>query len=114
MIGWIILGVWVLGALLTFRPVARGLIHDIAGPYDFDWEVVISGSLMALLVCAFAWPCAVSYFALRRMALNDPERAARILAGESRDAKVRRLERERAEREQRIRDLERELGIEDS
>lgn len=104
--------VWAIGALLTWRPLARAMAYgrweDPDGP---GWDDMALGMVFAACLCAVGWPVVAAFFGAHRAFKGDRARAAAVILGESRDQKMRRLKREALEREQRIRDLERELEI---
>lgn len=112
MTGWIIAGVWTVGTLGAFRPLTRAMFGmDDDEFWHDEWMLVFMVPLAGLLMAALIWPLALAFFTLR-MALNDnPETVARVIMGEGRAAKVKRLEREKMEHEAHIRRLEAELGI---
>jgi hypothetical protein len=74
----------------------------ITGVFIVGWLAVFGAWLGPLLICGEAWA--------RRTSMT-PEGVGRVIAGESREQKMRRREREVSARERHIARLERDLGV---
>lgn len=109
MTGWIILAVYLAGYLLAWRPCAR-FVTDESAMGRVEWIDLLAGALFGSFL-ALLWPVLAVFHTLRRGFSDSPEAARRALYGESRRAKVERLEREEEERKAYVARLERELGI---
>lgn len=100
---------------LTFRAFVendRGWDYHEQRPEALQVEDVVFGVILATLAFYVMGPSIVVHRAFRAATrTTDWDRAAALLGGESREQKQRRRERELAEREARIREAERELGI---
>lgn len=104
---------YVLGGLVTFRFATRAVIDEVRSDYlRLGWDDVVMGSLLGL-IGGMLWPVVLPFVIFTKLAAS-PEHGARILAGESPAKKATRMEREQREREQYIRQLERECGIAES
>jgi hypothetical protein len=79
-------------------------------PEFFGWDDVFLAAIIASACCP-VWIAWAAILVLRQHIGLSAYRFALIVGGETPKEKTRRRERELYEREQRIRDLERELGI---
>jgi hypothetical protein len=103
---------WAVLSLAGFRHVFRDLIGN---PGNADWADLVLIGFAALLIAAIFGPFVVLGLLARRAADARglrPEDVARAIGGEGRADKIARLEQEAKERQRRIADLERDLGIE--
>lgn len=109
----ILLAIYIITYIISLRPIFRFFMADIGVP-DTAGELFID--LLLTAIYALGAPCFIVWRGFE-WALSggsrDPEVIARKLAGESRQEKVKRLELERAKREEYINSLERELEIGD-
>lgn len=102
--------VYAIGYLVALRPIFRWAINDVRwGDQELDWGDVFEAGVMTIGAC-WGWPVIGVCLVIRRSV--DPDAFVRRVGGESKEAKARRLEKERRERERYIADLERQLGIE--
>lgn len=113
-IGWSVpLALWFWR--LTFRVIVedgRGWDYREKRPAALGAEDIVFSAVFATLVFTVFGPCIVVHRAFQAATrTTDWDRAAALLGGESREQKQRRRERDLAEREARIREAERELGI---
>lgn len=108
----IILVVWVIGSLWHVRFVAREILKDFGRP---DWfDVTAMGGVGVFT--SWLWPCTLLFSLLQPLAFrfakaHSAEEFAAVMFGEARNAKLKRRENEVSERERRIAQLEREVGI---
>lgn len=114
MIGTIATVIYAMGGIWGFRHTLRGFVAYNEREYPrlgFDTTDLIFGVFFALIGGA-VWPLvAVRAGLLRTMPGHDPKAVARALAGEGREAKRARREKELAEREEHVARLEKDLGI---
>lgn len=103
-----ILAVYVVGYVACFRLAVRGMAKDLGGADD--WVDVVMFTMGGLFT-AILWPLGIPVVIAYKMAKGDPQHAMRVLAGESRADKARRIERERDDLREKVRRLERELRI---
>lgn len=107
--------IWIgyaLGALLTFRPLFRAMILDLCSDYNkVDVPHIVACTAFSTLIVAFVWWLVAPYLLLQRFVGGNAGSVARVIGGESRDMKVKRLEKEAREHERHINELERELEI---
>lgn len=107
MIGWIIIGIWVLCGVGAWRPALRYFNREMKPD---DWSYVISNILFATVFSFLAGPGIAARAAFQATVARrvDPETFAKRLEGASREeqmeARIRRLEARNAQ-------LERELGL---
>lgn len=105
-----LLAVYGIGYACFWRPMFRWFIEEepVEGAGDFVFTLFVT-----TLVAAFWLPVTLCLFTkwLLTGGSRDPNVIARKIGGESRSEKEKRLKRERAEREQYITKLERELEI---
>lgn len=103
--GAIILGVWVAAWPFAFRALARAFLHEFTYDDELDGIDAAFSLLIAAAFAAIGAPAIVAFRAAQRIYTGDDVAAfARRIAGESREARRARLERE-------IEQLDRELGL---
>lgn len=105
---WMPWWAWVLGGycgpmIACFRWVWRAVWEDCPNDPP-EWADLPIGCLMTLVLLAF-WPITLL------VAEVEPATLVRVIGGESRAQKQARRERELREREQAVRQAERDLGI---
>ena len=111
MTGWLILGVYVVGYLFTFRYVV-GYLLDLLSPRN------LADVVFALLVGSYFtlfWPVLIAGRIVQRWYYARDERPLGFFRApspvESPRQRANRLEREKADRDRRIAALEAELGL---
>lgn len=102
-----VLIIYALGYLIAFRKLFAYHAEEIEVIHD--WEDIFFCSFISFIF-AIAWPLVLIGSWISK---HDPERFARRIAGETKDAKIERLERELVQRQERIFALERDV-LEDS
>jgi hypothetical protein len=105
-VAWLGLGAGVLVFLASWRAVCRAEI-------EYEQEEITTGDLAALLLISLTLVWLGPFFVIARMSFwqRPADSVARVIAGESRAQKRERRERELRDRERRVAELERELGI---
>lgn len=96
---------------MAFRPAFRSVLaaeEDQTLDWADFWVFLLAATVMASV-----WPVYLLVRGAKRISKGrDPQAAARIIGGESRQNKLRRLQRAEYEREAYIAQLESEVGIE--
>jgi hypothetical protein len=106
---WVV--AWSLGTLVTTRFMFRFFIEDnCCSGYARDWEDVVGFLFCAVVMSVSFWPLIWLFMAARAtIGRGDPATFARRVGGESRAARIARLECEARDRDRRIAEMEREL-----
>lgn len=108
-LGWIAIACYAASVPVGFRYWFREFVNDFGVD---EWGAVLGGIGVGLFFGALTAPAIATWRIFRSVAGDrSPKRLGLILAGETREEKAERLERERIEREEYIARLERELGI---
>ena len=109
--GWLSLGIGQF--LAAYRITFRGIVLDACGTYEnVDGMDLFFSLFFGAILAAVAGPLVLLYALARtRTTGGDAGSVARLIGGETRHEKQQRREQELRDRERRIRQIERELGI---
>ncbi len=108
-LGLAILLAWTVCALVAWRPIFRAMAFQLGPP---KWDDVAFALCLGGMFAALGGPFVIAFLILRRLvAPHDPEAFARIIGGESRVDKIKRLEWEAEERRRHIEWLEQRTGV---
>lgn len=108
--GWLLLAFSVLPMPWAWRSTFRASVNVMRISYTDWFDVSVSAFIASLAM--FAWPLVLMIASLNRaLRVTSAEDFAAKVGGETRGEKLKRREREVAERERHIRDLERELEV---
>lgn len=110
-LAWLLL-IWIPGSLWGFRFIVRAsVIEEGREEGHYDWEDVFLGFYFGILGCGF-WPLYLLASILKgTIGQRDPDVFLRRIAGQSREQKRAAKEKELKEREHKLAEAERELGL---